>query len=97
MREAPVVLEVRDEKAPFKIGDRVDANDLKSWVYTGLSGKSLKDKDAVRCFTKGMWVLEIYTHVRADRDSRVVSIRSADTAIESWRATRDRLMRNKSR
>ena len=90
-------MESKMTKAPFEIGDRVDQNELTSWIYTGLSGKPGRDKHAVRRFKKGMWVLEVHAHVRPDEISRVVSIRSSDADEEFWSETRDRLMRNKWR
>ena len=84
-------------KAPFEIGDRVGQNELTSWNYTGLSGKPGKDKHAVRRFKKGMWVLEVQAHVRPDRPTRVVSIRTSDADEQFWSETRDRVARNRRR
>ena len=84
-------------KAPFEIGDRVDQNRLTTWIYTGLSGKPGRDKNAVRRFKKGIWIIEVHAHVRPDKISRVVSIRSSDVDEQFWSVTRDRLMRNKWR
>jgi hypothetical protein len=84
-------------KAPFEVGDRIDQNELATWVYTGLSGKPGVDKHAVRRFKKGMWVLEVRAHVRPEKPSRVVAIRSADEDELFWSETRDRLMRHKRR
>ena len=53
-------------KAPYEVGDRVNQNELTSWVYTGLSGRPGKDKHAVRRYKKGMWVLEILAHTRPE-------------------------------
>jgi len=82
-------------KAPYEVGDRISQNDLKSWVYSGLSGKPGRDKHALRRFTKGMWVLEVQAHVRRETPSRVASIRSSDADEVFWSETRDRLMRHK--
>ncbi len=84
-------------KAPYEVGDRIDQNDLMSWNYTGLSGKPGRDKHAVRCFKKGMWVLEVHAHESPRRPSRVVAIRSSDADEMFWSETRDRLMRHKGR
>ena len=84
-------------KAPFEVGDRIDQSELASWIYTGLRGKPGIDKHAVRRFKKGMWVLEVHAHVRPERNSRVVSIRSSAADEQFWSETRDRLMRNKQR
>ena len=84
-------------KAPYDVGDRIDQNELKSWVYSGLTGKPGRDKHTVRRFTKGMWVLEVHAHVRRDAPSRVVSIRSSDADEVFWSETRDRLMSHKRR
>jgi hypothetical protein len=84
-------------KAPYEVGDRIEQSQLTSWVYTGLSGKPGKDENAVRRFTKGMWVLEIRAHENPQRPSRVVSIRSSDADERFWSETRDRLMRHKRR
>ena len=73
---------------PFQVGDRVDPGQLVSWVYTGLSGKPGKDKDAVRRYKKGIWVLEIRAHELASRTSRVVSIRNSEEDEIYWRETR---------
>ena len=82
-------------KAPYEVGDRINQNELTSWVYTGLSGRPGKDKHAVRRYKRGMWVLEVRAHTRPDRPSRVVSIRSSDADELFWSETRDRLMRHK--
>lgn len=84
-------------QAPFEIGDRIGQSELASWSYTGLSGKPGIDKQATRRFKKGMWVLEVQAHVRPDKPTRVVSIRSTDADEQFWSETRDRLMKNKFR
>lgn len=82
---------------PYQVGDRVDTKELISWVYTGLSGKPGKDKDAVRRFKKGIWVLELRAHENPGRASRVVSIRTSDADEVHWQETRQRQMRHKTR
>jgi len=75
---------------PFEIGERVDPGQLASWVYTGLSGKPGKDKNAVRRFKKGIWVLEVRAHEHSTRTSRVVSIRNSEEDETYWRETRQK-------
>ena len=84
-------------KAPFQVGDLVRSNELATWNYTGLAGKPGVDKDAVRRFTKGSWVLEVGAHRNTSRTSRVVSIRTSDEDEAYWKETRQRLMRHRSR
>lgn len=81
---------------PFQVGERVHQSQLASWAYTGLSGKPGKDKNAVRRFKKGIWVLEVFAHERSARASRVASIRNSDEDEIYWRETRERLMRHRS-
>jgi hypothetical protein len=81
--------------APFEVGERVNPNQLISWTFTGLSGKPGKDKNAVRRFKKGSWVLEVRAHEQPARASRVVSIRTFEEDEIHWRETRQRLMRHK--
>jgi hypothetical protein len=82
-------------EAPFKIGERVHPDQLRTWEYVGLSGKPGLDRHSVRRFKKGDWTLE----VRAFKDpralSRVISIRTLDEDAELWAETRTRLMRHK--
>lgn len=75
---------------PFEIGDRVEPSQLVSWVYTGLSGKPGKDKNAVRRYKKGIWVLEVRAHEHSTRTSRVVSIRNSDDDETFWRESRQK-------
>jgi hypothetical protein len=83
--------------APFEIGERVHPDQLISWVYTGLSGKPGKDKDAVRRFKKGSWILEVRAHEISTRVTRVVSIRTQDEDESHWKETRERRMRHRIR
>jgi hypothetical protein len=82
-------------QVPFRVGERVHPDQLAAWTYTGLCGKPGKDKDAVRRFRKGLWVLEVQALENPGRATRVVSIRSADEDNHHWRETRQRLMRNR--
>ena len=81
---------------PFQVGERVHPSQLISWAYAGLSGKPGIDKNAVRRFKKGTWVLEVLAHERSVRASRVVSIRNSDEDEIYWRETRERLMKHRS-
>lgn len=83
--------------APFEVGERVNANQLISWSYAGLSGKPGKDLNAVRRFKKGAWILEVFAHEKATRESRVVSIRTSDEDASHWLETRERRMRHRDR
>lgn len=75
---------------PFRVGDRVHPDELVAWVYTGLSGRPDKDKDAVRRYKKGDWILEVRAHGNRTRPTRVVSIRTSDQDNEHWKARQNR-------
>ena len=47
-------------EAPFKTGERVHPDQLRTWEYVGLSGKPGRDKHSVRRFKKGDWTLEVH-------------------------------------
>ena len=82
-------------EAPFKVGQRVHPEELLHWDYTGLSGKPGRDKNAVRSFRKGDWVMELYAHSNPGASTRVVSIRTLAEDTRHWTETRARLMRHK--
>jgi hypothetical protein len=82
-------------EAPFKTGERVHPDQLRTWEYVGLSGKPGHDKRSVRRFKKGDWRLEVHAHKDPRALSRVVSIRTLAEDDEHWTETRMRLMRHK--
>jgi len=83
-------------QAPFKVGERIQTEDLSTWHYAGLSGRPGRDKHAVRRFIKGEWSLEVLAHIDPRRSTRVVSIRTREEDAAHWKETRQRLMRNRS-
>lgn len=76
--------------APFQVGERVRRDQLVAWTYAGLSGKPDKDKDAVRRFKKGEWVLEVRAYGDRTRPARVLSIRTTVQDDQHWKAARQR-------
>lgn len=74
--------------APFDVGERLNADQLLSWNYKGLTGKPGIDTHAVRRFTKGCWVLEVEANKNPSASTRVVSIRTEDQDDTHWRQTR---------
>lgn len=84
-------------QAPFEVGERINSSQLISWSYAGLSGKPGKDTSAVRRFKKGAWILEVFAHEKASRESRVVSIRTSEEDASHWLETRERRMRHRIR
>lgn len=82
-------------EAPFKIGERVHPDQLRTWKYAGLSGKPGRDKHSVRRFKKGVWTLEVRAHQNPGRLTQVVSIRTLAEDDEYWAKTRTRLTRQK--
>lgn len=79
---------------PFQVGEEIQPKQLSAWAYTGLSGIPGKDKNAVRRFKKGGWVLEVRAHQNRARVTRVVSIRTTTEDDTHWAQTRQRLMRH---
>lgn len=82
-------------EAPFRIGDRVTRDQLRTWEYVGLSGKPGRDKHSMRRFKKGDWTLEVGAQKNPRSPTRVVSIRTLAEDEEHWAETRARLMRHK--
>ena len=76
--------------APFSAGDKVRPNDLVGWTYTGLQGKPDKERDAVRRYRKGQWVLEIRAHSDRSRLARVMSVRTIAQDQAYWSDRRQR-------
>ncbi len=81
--------------APFTIGERVRPSQITTWEYLGLSGTPGLDKQSVRRFKKGEWILELYAHESPRATTRVVSIRTLAEDDQHWSETRARLMRHK--
>ena len=90
----PELMETIEVEAPFRIGERVEPDQLQTWEYVGLSGKPGLDEHSVRRFRKGDWTLEVRAHKDPHSPTRVVSIRTRAEDGEYWAETRTRLMRH---
>ena len=75
--------------SPFQVGDRVSSADLATWSYVGLSGRPDVDRNAVRRYTKGQWVLEVRALSDRNRPSRVMSVRTSGEDADWWQDQRD--------
>lgn len=73
---------------PFSVGERVRPDQLVAWTYTGLKGKPDKEKDAVRRYGKGQWVIEIRAYSDRSRLARVMSVRTNAQDDKYWSARR---------
>jgi len=84
-------------EAPFRVGERINQDQLRGWEYLGLSGKPGLDKDSVRRFKKGDWTLEVRAYKDPRAATRVVAIRTRAEDDHFWAETRTRLMRHRPR
>jgi hypothetical protein len=83
--------------APYAVGQRVRAQELYSWTYTGLQGKPGIDLDSVRRYVKGDWVLQVRAHADQSRNAAVVTIRTRAQDAQWWIDERSRLGRSAHR
>jgi hypothetical protein len=73
---------------PFGVGDKVRPNQLFDWTYTGLKGKPDKERDAVRRYRKGQWIIEVRAHSDRSRLARVMSVRTIAQDDAYWHLQR---------
>ena len=76
--------------SPFSVGDKVRPKELIGWIYTGLQGIPDKERDAVRRYRKGQWVMEVRAHSDRYRFARVMSIRTIAQDAAYWSDQRQR-------
>ena len=76
--------------SPFSVGDKVRPDQLVGWTYTGLKGKPDKEKDAVRRYRKGQWIVELRAHSDRSRLARVMSVRTIAQDQAYWSDQRQR-------
>ncbi len=78
---------------PFAVGEQIRPNHLVAWTYTGLRGKPNKERDAVRRYRKGQWVIQIRACTDRSRLSRVMSVRTIEQDNQYWSDERQRRIR----